>query len=283
MTEGRYDEHMKWTVGINKRLGRDGRVYQGRTHVFTAFQDHVATVYRDGAAGPRDFHALDHPYAGLVLQVVDADGPEQRAELLDWLRSRALPKRLAGSAAAMVTAFRPTPLPGDRMTYVKQVEGGRHPADPALVPGGRPAHLLGPLRGAGRGGRRGGAGAGGAGGPVHPDGAGDGPVRGPAAAVAAGGDRPPAARAWPSPLGQDGGPDERAPVSTAGAAGTAGTTGAAWCDGWDVRLDVQTRRPSRPSVTSVTKEVQEPGAKVRDGPSCAFESRTAMASMTGGT
>lgn len=52
VTEGRYDEHMKWTVGINKRLGRDGRVYQGRTHVFTAFQDHVATVYRDGAAGP---------------------------------------------------------------------------------------------------------------------------------------------------------------------------------------------------------------------------------------
>ncbi|MFG2713953.1 hypothetical protein ACGFX2_25835 [Streptomyces goshikiensis] len=123
VTEGRYDEHMKWTVGINKRLNRDGRVYQDRTHVFTAFQDHVATVYRDGAAGPRDFHALDHPYAGLVLQVVDADGPEQRAELLDRLRSRTLPKRLAGSAAAMVTVFRPTPLPGDRMTYVKQVEG----------------------------------------------------------------------------------------------------------------------------------------------------------------
>ncbi len=55
--------------------------------------------------------------------MVDADGPEQRAELLEWLRSRALPKRLHGSPAAMVTVFRPTPLPGDRMTYVKQVEG----------------------------------------------------------------------------------------------------------------------------------------------------------------
>lgn len=52
VTEGRYDEHMKWTVGINKRLNRDGRVYQDRTHVFTSFQDHEATVYRDGAAGP---------------------------------------------------------------------------------------------------------------------------------------------------------------------------------------------------------------------------------------
>ncbi|MFG3498006.1 hypothetical protein [Streptomyces sp. NPDC047928] len=123
ITEGRYDDHVKWTVAINRRLNHDGRVHQARTHVFTAFQDHVATVYRDGAAGPRDRHALDHPYAGLVLQVVDAAAPERRAELERWLLRRELPRRLAGSPAAMVTVFRPTPLPGDRMTYVKQVEG----------------------------------------------------------------------------------------------------------------------------------------------------------------
>ncbi|MEU6703390.1 hypothetical protein [Streptomyces wuyuanensis] len=128
ITDGRYDDHMRWTVGINRRLNRDGRVHQARTHVFTAFQDHVATVYRDGAAGPRDYHALDHPYAGLVVEVIDAESPERRAELLEWLRSRELPKRLAPkgaavSPAAMVTVFRPTPLPLDRMTYVKQVEG----------------------------------------------------------------------------------------------------------------------------------------------------------------
>jgi hypothetical protein len=123
LTAGRYEEHMRWTVGINKRLNRDGRVFQQRTHVFTAFQDHEATVYRNGTEGPRDFHALDHPYVGLVLEVIDAEAPEQRPELLEWLVSRHLPERLAGSPAAMVTVFRPTPLPGDRMTYVKQVEG----------------------------------------------------------------------------------------------------------------------------------------------------------------
>ncbi|MGN9760967.1 hypothetical protein [Streptomyces sp. SD31] len=123
ITEGRYDDHMRWTVAINKRLGRDARVHQERTHVFTAFQDHEATVYRDGAAGPRDFHALDHPYAGLVVQVIDTDSPQRRTELLEWLRARHLPKRLAGSPTAMVTIFRPTPLPLDRMSYVKQVEG----------------------------------------------------------------------------------------------------------------------------------------------------------------
>ncbi|MZD05296.1 hypothetical protein GTW43_09405 [Streptomyces sp. SID5785] len=123
ITEGRYAEHMKWTVGINKRLNRDGRVYQDRTHVFTAFQDHEATVYRDGAAGPRDVHALDHPYAGLVLEVVDVERAEQRPALVEWLRTKHLPRAVAGSPAALVTLFRPTPLPGDRMTYVKQVEG----------------------------------------------------------------------------------------------------------------------------------------------------------------
>ncbi|MFJ5777658.1 hypothetical protein [Streptomyces sp. NPDC093094] len=123
ITAGRYDDHMRWTVAINKRLNRDARVYRDRTHVFTAFQDHEATVYRDGAAGPRDLHALDHPYEGLVLQVTDAVTAEARPELLRLLTARGLPRRLAGSPAAMVTVFRPTPLPGDRMTYVKQVEG----------------------------------------------------------------------------------------------------------------------------------------------------------------
>lgn len=55
--------------------------------------------------------------------MIDAEGAGQRAEMLEWLRSRHLPKRLSGSPAAMVTVFSPTPLPGDRMTYVKQVEG----------------------------------------------------------------------------------------------------------------------------------------------------------------
>ncbi|WP_128375120.1 hypothetical protein [Streptomyces cavernae] len=123
ITAGRYADHMRWTVGINKRLNRDHRVFQDRTHVFTAFQDHLATVYRDGAHGPRDVHALDHPYAGLVVEVVDTDSPEKLAPLLTWLCEDHLPKRLADSAAAMVTVFAPTPLPLDRMSYVKQVEG----------------------------------------------------------------------------------------------------------------------------------------------------------------
>jgi hypothetical protein len=52
MTAGRYADHMRWTVGINKRLNRDHRVFQDRTHIFTAFQDHVVTVYRTATTAP---------------------------------------------------------------------------------------------------------------------------------------------------------------------------------------------------------------------------------------
>ncbi|MEU4202433.1 hypothetical protein AB0F64_21120 [Streptomyces sp. NPDC026294] len=123
ITEGRYDDHLRWTVAINRRLNADGRIHHDRTHVFTAFHDHQATVYRDGTHGPRDFHALDHPYAGLVVEIVDAEGAPGRTALLRWLTEERLPRRLAGSPAAMVTVFRPRPLPADRMAYVRQVEG----------------------------------------------------------------------------------------------------------------------------------------------------------------
>jgi hypothetical protein len=124
ITEGRHDAHMRWTIGINKRLNRDGRVYRDRTHVFTSFQQHAGVAYRDGAAGPRDIHALDQPYQGLVLEVVDCESAEQRDQLLDWLLERGLPGRLrAGGPAAMCVAFRPLPLPVDKMSYVKPVDG----------------------------------------------------------------------------------------------------------------------------------------------------------------
>lgn len=52
VTDGRYDDHMKWTVGINKRLNRDGRVYQDRTHVFTASRTTRRPSTGTGPRGP---------------------------------------------------------------------------------------------------------------------------------------------------------------------------------------------------------------------------------------
>lgn len=122
INEGRYADHLDWTVAINRRLLPDGRVFQERTHVFTAFQDYLGAVYRD-AEGPRDIHALNYPYQGLVIEVFDAVEGADPAELAAWLSGTHLPGRLAGSAAALATVFAPMPLPGRTPGYVKAVEG----------------------------------------------------------------------------------------------------------------------------------------------------------------
>jgi hypothetical protein len=122
ITAGRYEDHLRWTVATNQRLLPDGRIYLERTHVYTSFQDYVGAVYRD-ASGPRDIHSLDHPYAGLVLEVVDGAEGVTRDRLWSWLRDERVPAVLRGSQAAMCLAFAPMPLPEDKMAYVEDVPG----------------------------------------------------------------------------------------------------------------------------------------------------------------
>ena len=123
INEGRYQDHLDWTVAINRRLLPDGRVFQERTHVFTSFQNYLGVVYRDGDAGPRDIHALNYPYAGLIVEVFDAAPDQDPAGLAAWLKEKHLPGKLEGSPVAMATVFEPMPLPGKTPTYVKPVEG----------------------------------------------------------------------------------------------------------------------------------------------------------------
>ncbi|CUU56018.1 hypothetical protein Ga0074812_106273 [Parafrankia irregularis] len=154
LTRGRHRDHMRWTVATNQRLNADGRIFHRRDHVFTAFQDYLGAVYRDGRGGALDIHALDHPYGGLVVEVVDAVGEALVDEaaagtagatgvgdaagvagvggvggaaisaLVDWLRAERAPRVLApGGAVAMGLLFTPLPLPEDRMAYVDQVAG----------------------------------------------------------------------------------------------------------------------------------------------------------------
>jgi len=122
ITAGRYEDHLRWTVATNQRLLPDGRIYLERSHVYTSFQTYVGPVYRD-AVGPRDVHALDHPYAGLVLEVVDGAEGVTRDRLWTWLRDERIPAVLGGSQVAMCLAFAPMPLPEDKMSYVEDVPG----------------------------------------------------------------------------------------------------------------------------------------------------------------
>ena len=120
ITEGQYENHMRWTIGTNQRLFADGRVFMQRDHTFTSFQRYRGPLYRD-PKGPRDIHALDYPYGGFVVEVIDSPDAEARERVLEWLHTERTPK--AGSPVAMGMAFQPMPLPPDKSPYVKDVEG----------------------------------------------------------------------------------------------------------------------------------------------------------------
>jgi hypothetical protein len=120
ITDGQYENHLRWAVGTNHRLFADGRVYLERDHTFTSFQRYLGPIYRDDD-GPRDIHALDYPYGGLVLEVIDAVDAAACERLLGWLQAERVPA--AGSPVAMGTVFQPMPLPADKQPYVKDVEG----------------------------------------------------------------------------------------------------------------------------------------------------------------
>jgi len=120
ITEGQYENHLRFAVGTNHRLFADGRVFMERDHTFTAFQRYLGPVYRD-ANGPRDIHSLNYPYGGLVVEVIDANGADARDQLVEWFRTDRVPP--SDSPVAMGMMFAPMPLPGDKQPYVKDVEG----------------------------------------------------------------------------------------------------------------------------------------------------------------
>jgi hypothetical protein len=122
ITEGRHEDHERWTVATNLRLRSDDRIHMERDHVFTAFQRYRGASYRDDEV-PRDIHSLNYPFGGLVVEVIDAvDGPG-REDLLQWLKDDYVPSVLADSDIALCLYFEPMPLPADKMEYAPDVVG----------------------------------------------------------------------------------------------------------------------------------------------------------------
>jgi len=124
ITPGHVDDHIRWSVSTNQELRPAGRILLERTHVYTAFQDFAGSVIREGR-GPRDYQTLDHPHAGLVLEVVDADESRTREQLDAWLRESYLPwlHRTPENPIHASVWFAPRPLPDDKQPDVADIPG----------------------------------------------------------------------------------------------------------------------------------------------------------------
>ena len=155
ITEGRYEDHMRWTVSTNQRLLAEGRVFQERDA--RVHRRSSATGARGTAtpSGPRDIHALDHPYGGLVVEVIDSADAAQREQLLYVARRRPRADVIARQPRSRWRlAFQPEPLPGDKQPYMKDVEGVDDRLTVLWLTEGDPARRVGTLRRRRRPGRR---------------------------------------------------------------------------------------------------------------------------------
>jgi hypothetical protein len=106
ITRGRLREQAVWLESAVGRLLADGRMFAERTHVMTGYHDHVGE-WQAPSHRPRGVHALEYPYAGLVVEVVDRPDGRDR-----WLVEQHVGPRLVSGEAAQCMAFAPLPWPG---------------------------------------------------------------------------------------------------------------------------------------------------------------------------
>jgi hypothetical protein len=120
--EGHHQEAEDWAVRQVNQLIAQGRMLDSRAPAQAGFYRHRWSALRDADGVPAEL-ALEHPFAGVVMLMIDR-APDVSAEQLDrWYVEDHLPATLAGSAAAMCVALDPIPLPDDAPSYVERPAG----------------------------------------------------------------------------------------------------------------------------------------------------------------
>jgi hypothetical protein len=113
---GHHEEAASWSTRQVRELLANGRMLPGRRPIHAGFYRHRWTASRDTDGVPAEL-ALDHPYAGVVLAMLDR-APEQAEALARFLREEHLPRTLPGSPMALCLGLEPMPLPPEVPAYI---------------------------------------------------------------------------------------------------------------------------------------------------------------------
>ena len=100
---------MKW-------LHENGRMYDGRDHIHTLIYANRFVASRDADGVPAEL-ALDHPWGGLVLLMVDRHEDVSPKDATAWLRDELLPEAMAGTPWALTVGLTPIPLPKEAPVF----------------------------------------------------------------------------------------------------------------------------------------------------------------------
>lgn len=113
---GHHEEASSWSTRQVAQLIANQRMLPGRRPVHAGFYRHRWSAFRDPDGVPAEL-ALDHPYAGVVLMMLDR-APEQAAAVERWFREEQLPRALPGSPVALCLGLEPMPLPPEVPAYI---------------------------------------------------------------------------------------------------------------------------------------------------------------------
>ena len=122
LLDGHQREAEAWSVQRVRQLIEHDRMWPGRRPVHAGFYARAFTVEREADGVPIEL-ALDHPFAGVGMTLLQAPSEASRADLLAGLENEILPATLGEGEAALCLALVPTPLPPDVPAYVERPEG----------------------------------------------------------------------------------------------------------------------------------------------------------------
>jgi hypothetical protein len=115
-------EAQRWAVDQVNALIEAERMLPLRVPVHAGFYRHRWSYTRDPDGVPAEL-ALDHPFAGVVMLMVDREAGVDADTLEHWLRDEHLPAVLPGSPVALCIGLEPIPLPDDAPSYVERPVG----------------------------------------------------------------------------------------------------------------------------------------------------------------
>ena len=118
---GHHDAAVAWAVKQVRWLNENGRMLKQRAQAHAGFYHLRWCEARDADGVPPEL-ALEHPFAGVVLLMVDRDEGVERERFEASYRAWIAP-RLADSPAALCLGFEPEPLPDDAPSYVIRPPG----------------------------------------------------------------------------------------------------------------------------------------------------------------
>ena len=118
---GFHDEAVDWAVRQVNWLNANDRMLGQRVQAHAGFYHLRSRLRRDPDGVPPEL-ALEHPFPGVVLLMIDRDDHVERERLASeygaWLASR-----LPGTPASLCLGLEPEPLPDDAPSYVVRPSG----------------------------------------------------------------------------------------------------------------------------------------------------------------